>query len=409
METTPPPYPFQRPSALDPPVELRSLRTEPVVRVTLPSGDVAWMVTRYEDVRALLADDRISRNLNRPGAARISNKNKLFQDPKMDPDPPEHTRVRRLVMKALTPARVERLRPRVQQITDEIVAGMLRRRPPVDLAEALAYPLPIRVVCELLGVPVEDQARFRGWTKAFLSIGGYTAEEIEQNMAALDGYMRELIDAKRAAPADDLISALIEVRDQEDGRLGEYELHWWARLLVLVGFETTAVQIGGCVAMLLSRPDQLELVREDPGLLKGAVEELLRWKIVGSSVTMLRYATEDVTVGGVTIPAGAGVIPAADSANQDDAVFDRPEVFDVTRTENPHLTFSHGTHYCAGASLARLELETVLSTLLREIPDLRLAIPAEQLRRHDGNLLESFVEIPVTWGGPHDGDAGDVG
>ncbi|GAA2411593.1 cytochrome P450 [Actinomadura vinacea] len=409
METTPPPYPFRRPSALEQPVELRTLRDEPVVPVTLPSGDVAWMVTRHEDVRALLADDRVSRNLNRPGAARISTKSKLFQDPKMDPDPPEHTRIRRLVMKALTPSRVERLRPRVQQITDEIVAGMLRREPPVDLVEALAYPLPIRVVCELLGVPVEDQARFRGLTASFLSLGGYTTEERERNMAALDEYMRELIEAKRAAPADDLISAMIQVRDQEDGRLGEYELHWWARLLVLVGYETTAVQVGGCVAMLLSRPDQLRLVRDDPGLLKGAIEEVLRWKIVGSSVTMLRYVTEDVTVGGVTIPAGTSVIPAADSANQDASVFDRPEVFDVTRTENPHLTFSHGTHFCAGASLARLELEIVVATLLREVPDLRLAVPAEELRRHEGNLLESFVEIPVTWGGTRAGEPGGTG
>jgi nocardicin N-oxygenase len=409
METTPPPYPFRRPSALEPPVELRGLRDEPVVRVTLPSGDVAWMVTRYEDVRALLADDRISRNLNRPGAARISSKNKLFQDPRMDPDPPEHTRIRRLVMQALTPSRVERLRPRVQEITDGIVAGMLRREPPVDLVEALAYPLPIRVVCELLGVPVEDQVRFREWTGSFLSIAGRTGEDNERNMAALDGYMRELIEAKRAHPGDDLISAMIEARDRDDGRLGEYELHWWARLLVLVGYETTAVQIGGCVAMLLSRPDQLRLIKQDPGLLPGAIEEVLRWKIVGSSVTMLRYVTEDVRVGGVTIPAGASVIPAADSANQDETVFDRPEVFDVTRTENPHLTFSHGTHFCAGAALARLELETVVATLLREIPDLRLAVPAGELKRHEGNLLESFVEIPVTWGAPRTGGAGGPG
>ncbi|WP_067491907.1 cytochrome P450 [Actinomadura hibisca] len=399
METTPLPYPFRRPSALEPPAELRGLREQPVVKVVLPSGDEAWMVTRYADVRALLADDRISRNLNRPGAARISAKNKLFQDPKMDPDPPEHTRIRRLVMKALTPSRVERLRPRVQEITDRLVTAMAERRPPIDVNEALAYPLPIQVVCELLGVPVEDQERFRVWTGAFLSISGYTQDEIERNMSRLNEYMRDLIEAKRADPADDLISAMIAVTDAEDGRLSEYELHWWSRLLVLVGFETTAVQIGGCIAMLLSRPDQLDLVRKDPALLRPAVEELLRWKIVGSSVTMLRYVTEDVEVGGVTIPAGSSIIPAGDSANQDESVFEHPEVFDVTRTDNPHLTFSHGTHYCAGASLARLELEVVLSTLIRRLPDLRLAIPATDLRRNDGNLLESFREIPITWGG----------
>jgi cytochrome P450 len=397
MEPTRCPYPFRRAAPLDPPAELRELRAEPVVQVTLPSGDTAWLVTRYKDVRALLADPRLSRNLNRPGAARISKNNRLFQDPKMDPDPPEHTRIRRLVMRALTATRVERLRPRVQQITDELVDRMAERTPPVDLNETLAFPLPIRVVCELIGVPAEDQDRFRGWTQAFLSISGLTSDEIERSMTELDDYMRALIAAKRDEPGDDLISAMIAVRDQEDGRLSEYELHWWSRLLVLVGFETTAVQLGACVAMLLSRPDQLKLLRDDPGLMPAAIEELLRWKLVGSSVTMLRYATEDIEVGGVVIPAGSSVIPGADFANQDDGVFDRPEVFDITRTDNPHLTFSAGVHFCAGSSLARLELDVALSTLLRRFPGLSLAVAPHELERRADKFLENFVEIPVTW------------
>ncbi|GAA1665871.1 cytochrome P450 [Fodinicola feengrottensis] len=387
------PYPFHRPAPLEQPKELADLRAEPVVKVLLPSGDQAWMVTRYADVRALLADPRISRNLNRPGAARISKTNKLFQDPRMDPDPPEHTRIRRLVMKALTATRVERMRPRVQQIADELVADLVRQGPPADLNETLAYPLPIRVVCELLGVPVQDQQRFRVWTSSFKSISGSS----EQNRLALDNYMRELIETKRKSPADDLISAMIAARDEDDGRLSEYELHWWSRLLVLVGYETTAVQIGGAIAMMLAHPDQFALVQEDPDLMKSAVEEILRWKLVGSSVTMLRYVTEDVEVGGVTIPAGSSIIPAADSANQDESVFEHPEVFDVTRKDNIHLTFSAGTHFCAGAALGRVELEVVLATLLRELPNLRLTVPVERIRRDEKHLLESFLEIPVTW------------
>lgn len=388
------PYPFHRPAPLEQPKELAGLRSEPLVKVTLPSGDEALMVTRWADVRALLADPRVSRNLNRPGAARISKTNKLFQDPKMDPDPPEHTRIRRLVMKALTATRVEQLRPRVQQITDELVAELKRQAPPVDINEFLAYPLPIRVVCELLGVPVEDQASFREWTGSFKSISGSS----QKNMAALDAYMRDLIEAKRKAPADDLISGMIAARDEDDGRLSEYELHWWCRLLVLVGFETTAVQIAGAIAMMLAHPDQFALVRENPALMKNAVEEILRWKLVGSSVTMLRYVKEDVEIGGgVTIPAGTSIIPAADSANQDESVFDRPDVFDVTREDNTHLTFSAGIHFCAGAALGRLELEIVLATLMRELPDLRLAIPADRIRRDEQHLLESFLELPVTW------------
>lgn len=391
--TTGCPYPFHRPAPLEQPKELADLRAEPVLKVLLPSGDEAWMVTRYADVRALLADPRISRNLNRPGAARISKTNKLFQDPKMDPDPPEHTRIRRLVMKALTATRVERMRPRVQQITDELVADLVRKGPPADLNEDLAYPMPIRVVCELLGVPVEDQQSFRVWTSSFKSITGSS----EQNRLALDNYMRELIEAKRKSPADDLISAMIAARDEDDGRLSEYELHWWSRLLVLVGYETTAVQIGGAIAMMLAHPDQFALVRENPALMKNAVEEILRWKLVGSSVTMLRYVTEDVEVGGVTIPAGSSIIPAADSANQDESIFDRPDVFDVTRKDNIHLTFSAGTHFCAGAALGRVELEIVLGTLMREMPNLRLTVPIEEIRRDEKHLLESFLEIPVTW------------
>ncbi|GHH72030.1 cytochrome P450 [Streptosporangium violaceochromogenes] len=390
-------YPFRRPGPLAVPKELGALRDEPVLRVILPSGDEAYLVTRYEDVRTVLTDPRVSRNLNRPGAPRVTKNNLMFQDSRMDPDPPEHTRVRRLVMKAFTATRVERLRPRVQEITDELIDAMAAKTPPVNVSEELSFPLSIRVICDLLGVPPGDQHRFRRWTDHFLSTGKYTGEEIRGALGELNEYMAALITAKREQPADDLVSALIHVHDEDDTRLSEYELHWWCRLLLLVGYETTAGQLGLTVAKLLAEPDQLKLLRADESLLSGAVEELLRWKLMSGSLSMLRYITEAIEIGGVTIPQGAGVIPAVESANWDEEFFDRPHDLDITRERNPHLTFSAGPHFCIGAALARVELETALGTLLRRFPTLRLAIPAEELRRTEGTLIEGLVAIPIAW------------
>lgn len=392
------PYPFPRPSALEVPYELAEIRERPVVPVTLPSGDGALLVTRYADVRRLLLDERLSRNLSRPGAARIAKNNRMFQDPRIDPDPPAHTRVRRLVMRAFTPARVEALRPYIHSVVEELLTEMARHDGAADLNEALAFPLPIRVICRLLGIPEGDTALFRDWTDHFLSVSRFPPEDIKAAMADMNRYIGELIAAKRAEPGDDLVSALIQVRDQEDGRLAEYELHWWCRLLLLVGYETTATQLGGGVALLLSHPEQLALLRADHGRVPAAVEECLRWKPVGSSVSMLRYAIDDIEMDGYTIPKGAGVIPAVDSANQDATVFDRPGEFDITREgAGAHLTFSVGPHFCVGAALARTQLQIATENLLRRFPRLRLAVPAKDLRRHEGSLLEAFTKIPVTW------------
>ena len=392
------PYPFHRPAALRIPEELAEIRHEPVVPVTVPSGDRALLVTRYHDVRALLVDPRLSRNLNRPDAAQISRHNKMFQDSRIDPDPPEHTRIRRLVMKAFTPARVAELEPYIEGVVKELLDAMDEHGGPVDLNEALAFPLPIRVICHLLGVPDHDMRRLRGWTDAFLSVSKLSGPEIGQAMREMSGYIAELIETKRRQPGQDLISAMIRVRDDVDGALTEYELHWWCRLLLLVGYETTATQIGGGIAMLLSHPDQLAALRADPSLLPNAVEELLRWKLVGSSVSMLRYATDDIPLADFTIPRGSSVIPAVDSANQDETVFPDPRRFDITRPNaGAHLTFSLGPHFCIGANLARTQARIATAALLDRFPGLRLAVPAEELVRQEGALLEGFLAVPVDW------------
>ncbi|TDE55913.1 cytochrome P450 [Nonomuraea mesophila] len=380
MQSSPLRFPFAWPRAAEPPVELATLREEPVVRVTLPSGDEAFLVTRYEDIRRVLSDPRVSRNRDRPGAPRMTEqKTKVFQNPRIDRDPPEHTRMRRLMAKAFTATRVEALRPHVRQVAEELVTDLLKQSPPVDLHEAFAVPLTLQVICGLLGVPPEDQARFRG------SLG-----EAWQ-------YMGELIDGKRRDPGDDLISALIGVHDEDDGRLSAHELHVWCVILLLAGFETTATQLGSGTVLLLTHPGQLERLREDPGLIPDAVEELLRCQIAGHSLSMLRYVTDDIEVGGVTIPRGSGLIPILESANFDESVFPDPMRLDITRKNNQHLVFSAGPHFCMGAALARLELQVALEALIRNVPTLRLAVPPSALRHHDSPLDLGLREVPVAW------------
>ncbi|MEO3885646.1 cytochrome P450 [Nonomuraea sp. B5E05] len=380
MQPLPLRFPFAWPRAAEPPVELATLREEPVVRVTLPSGDEAFLVTRYEDIRRVLSDPRVSRNRDRPGAPRMTEqKTKVFQNPRIDRDPPEHTRMRRLMAKAFTATRVEALRPHVRQVAEELVTDLLKQSPPVDLHEAFAVPLTLQVICGLLGVPPEDQARFRG------SLG-----EAWQ-------YMGELIEGKRRDPGDDLISALIGVHDEDDGRLSAHELHVWCVILLLAGFETTATQLGSGTVLLLTHPDQLERLREDPGLIPDAVEELLRCQIAGHSLSMLRYVTDDIEVGGVTIPRGSGLIPILESANFDESVFPDPMRLDITRKNNQHLVFSAGPHFCMGAALARLELQVALEALIRKVPTLRLAVPPSVLRHHDSPLDLGLREVPVAW------------
>ncbi|TYB60554.1 cytochrome P450 [Nonomuraea sp. PA05] len=380
MTSSPLRFPFSWPATAEPPEELATLREEPVVRATLPSGDEAFLVTRYEDIRRVLSDPRVSRNRDRPGAARMTvQKTKVFQNPKIDRDPPEHTRMRRLMAKAFTATRVEGLRPHVRQVADDLVTDLIKREPPADLHEAYAVPLTLQVICGLLGVPPEDQARFRG------SLG-----EAWQ-------YMGELIEAKRHEPGDDLISALIGVHDENDGRLSAHELHVWCVILLLAGFETTASQLGSSVVLLLTRPEQLGLLREDPSLIPEAVEELLRCQIAGHSLSMLRYVTDDIEVGGVTIPRGSGLIPVLESAGFDESVFPDPMRLDITRENKQHLVFSAGPHFCMGAALARLELQVALDALIRRVPTLRLAVPPSALRHHDSPLDLGLREVPVAW------------
>ena len=392
-------YPFARPAPLDPSPEYAELRARcPVARVSMPSGDPAYLVVGYDDVRTVLSDPRFSREATtRPGTPRISAAPQQFKS-LLNLDPPEHTRVRKLVSREFTARRVAALRPRIQEHTDALLDEMEEAGPPVDLVSALAFPLPVAVICELLGVPFEDRKLFIGWSTAFLSQTSLPAMEILAAQAALRDYMTALVAGKRERPGEDLLSALIAVRDEDDGRLDEEELIFLGVALLVTGHETTANQIANTVYALVTRhaDDGTRGLLQDPESVERTVEELLRVYPPGDEA-MLRITLEEVRLGGTLIPAGAAVLPSIGSANRDGVQFPDPGKMDSGRGVNPHLTFGHGTHYCIGSGLARAELQIVLSSLLRRFHNLRIADPAEEISRPTGRLVHGVASLAVAW------------
>ncbi len=353
------------------PVYRRLRATGPVQRVLAPGGIPMWLVTSYADARTLLADHRLSkdhagvRELFPPGEAGP------YDSPlaahMLNSDPPAHTRLRRLVNQALTARTVSRLRPRIEHVADELLAAA-PAGPPVDLIEAYAVPLASTVICDLLGVPAADRSNFRAWSKAFVSaVPPHVVRDAERSVMA---YLTALTDAKRVTPADDLLSDLVHISGQP-GQLWPDELVRMAFLLLVAGFETTVSLIGNGVLSLLRHPGQLSLLRSDPLLLPGAIEEFLRLEGPLHVATM-RFTTEPVLVGGTQIPAGALVLISLLAANRDEARFADPHVLDITRQDPGHLAFGHGIHYCAGAPLARLEGQIAIGRLLSRFPALAL-------------------------------------
>ncbi|PPK71128.1 cytochrome P450 [Actinokineospora auranticolor] len=393
--TNPVTYPFSEPERLDPEPLFDRLRAEhPLIRVRLPYGEPAWMATRYEDVKTVLGDPRFSR-------AASAGRDEPRLRPHLNPpgsilslDPPDHTRLRRLVMKAFTVRRVEQLRPRAQEIADRLVDEMIATGPPADLVDLFALPLPITVICELLGVPFEDRVDFRVWSDAFLSTTKYTPDEVRDHTDRMMAYMAGLIAQRRETPTDDLIGALVVARDEED-RLSEDELVSLAMGLLIAGHETTASQIPNFVYVLLDHPEELAKLRADPALLPQAVEELMRFVPLGVGGGIPRYATEDVELGGVLVRAGEAVLPALTSANRDESVYPDADHLDLTRAGTGHVGFGHGPHHCLGAPLARMELQVALGTLLRRLPGLRAADAPIDWKR--GVSTRGPARFPLTW------------
>ncbi|MEV0470284.1 cytochrome P450 [Streptomyces prunicolor] len=389
-------YPFATEKLDFDPLYTALRREQPLCRVQLPYGEPAWLATRYEDVKVVLGDPRFSR------AAAVGR-----DQPRSRPypagagamislDPPEHSRLRRLVAKAFTMRRIDQLRPRVQQIADGLVDTMLAEGPPTDLVHDFGLPLPIAVMCELLGVPFEDRGDFRRWADAYLSTSKFTREQVADSRAQLREYVSGLTAERRSEPQDDLLSALVAARDAED-RLSEEELLTMAETILVAGHETTATQIPNFVYLLLTNPDQLAALRADLDLVPRAVEELLRYIPAGAGSSQPRYALEDVELGGVTVRAGEPVVVDRSSANRDETVYTDPEELDLTRKEAPHIGFGHGAHHCLGAPLARMELQVTLHTLLTRLPGLRFADSADDVVWKSGVSTRGPERMPVTW------------
>ena len=361
-----------------------------------------WLFTRWADCVAVLRDPKWSSNpehrTNRPYSgpnveefAAANVRTLLFLDP------PDHTRLRRLVSKAFTPRRIEQLRDHVEEITDELLAGV-EPGEPFDLISTLAYPLPVIVICELMGVPVEDRHLFEGWSSdATRLLDGDIDEETMQRgiVAAMYfiNYFNSLFEQRRAEPRDDLVSGLLAVEESGDV-LTEEELRSIVLLLFLAGHETTMNLIGNGLFALMQQRDQWDRLVADRSLVQSTVEELLRYD--GPVHVTARVATEDLDVDGRMFEKGTQVVTLLAAANRDPDKFPEPDRLDIGRDDNQHLTFSHGIHYCLGAALARLEGQVVFSTLAKRFPDMRLAVPAEQVEYRDHFVLRGLKALPVT-------------
>ncbi|GAA3789682.1 cytochrome P450 [Sphaerisporangium flaviroseum] len=375
---------------------LRALQAKGSVhRVRTRAGDEAWLVTDYEEVRRLLNDDRLGMAHPDPDNAARASESALFGGRPPDNYETEHAdraRFRRLLQPFFAPKRMRAFQPRVERMVTELLDGLAAGPVPADLHQALALPLPILVICELLGVPYEDRDRFRGWSQDAAALGDRQVSE--RGLAELWTYTRGLVERKRAQPADDVISGLCAA---EDDALPVDEIAMLAAMILFAGHETTVVQIGYGAVLLLTNPDQHQAVLDDPALLPSAVEECLRVANVGAGNGMPRYPRMDIEVAGVTIPAGDLILLDIGAANHDAQVFADPHRLDITRNAGAHLSFGYGAHYCIGAPLARIELQAVFSRLIPRFPAMRLAVPIEELRLRDDLLTGGFREIPVTW------------
>jgi cytochrome P450 len=370
---------------------------EPVSRVVLPSGHEAWLVSRYDDVRTVLSDPRFSRDLRYPGAPCLVEVGDFATGDNgiMNFDPPDHTRLRGLANKAFTARRIEGMRVRVEQITLGLLDEMSARQPPVDLIQEFAFPLPTAVICELLGVPFADRQHFWTWSRVIVSPMQHSMDDILAAQRDCADHMRRLIKIKRARPGDDLLTGLIEARDN-DTRLSEQELVDLATSLLLAAQETTMQLIATGVVLLMRHPDQLAALRADPALIGPAVEEILRYECPADFL-LLRVALADVELSGVRIHKGEAVVPLNSSANHDEAHFANPATFDITRTHNPHMGFGHGIHFCLGAPLARIQGQVALLALLDRFPELRLAVAPEEIVWRPPLSVRGPLAVPIAW------------
>lgn len=389
------------------------LRKEaPVYPIQGQSGRRMWIVTRYEDVQTVLKDPRFIKNVREVATGEElaaidanlqSSAFRLLNYHLLNADPPDHTRLRSLITKTFTPRRVELLRPRIEQLTDELIDAM-EGKTEVDLIDAFAFPLPIRVISELMGLPIADRHKFREWTSMIVDRAGTEAPEVNQRKGtqAFVSYLTQLVVERRNQPmssdsdeSKDLVTALIQTEEQGD-KLSEEELISMLWILILAGHETTVNLIGNGMLALFQHPDQMEKLKDNPELIKTAIEEFLRYNGPVEAAT-LRYASENLELDGQKISRGDALWAALAGADRDPSEFANSDDLDVTRTNNQHLAFGYGIHYCVGAPLARLEGQIAFRKLLERKPTIHLAVPAEQLTWRPNMILHGLQSLPVAF------------
>ncbi|WP_087882697.1 cytochrome P450 [Streptomyces alboflavus] len=402
------PLPQDRTCPYHPPAGYRPLSTQgPVNRVTLYDNTEAWLVTGHAEAQTLLTDSRLSADRQHPAFPMIAAR---FELSRREPlallgvDDPLHNKQRRMLIPTFGVKQVAAMRPRIQHIVDGLLDAVVAQGPPVELVAAFALPVPSIVICELLGVPYADHDFFEDAARRILR--GATAEESEAGRRELMDYLGDLVDRKaktadggtgRGADAtpEGVIDELVRER-LSAGSLDRDDVVRLALILLVAGHETTANMISLGTFTLLEHPDQLAALHADPDLISAAVEELLRFLSIADG--LVRVATEDIEVAGQTIRADEGVVLAASTINRDTAVYPDPDDLDVRRSARHHLAFGFGIHQCLGQNLARAELEIALRSLLARLPDLRLAVPVDEIRMKPGDTIQGLVDLPVTWG-----------
>jgi cytochrome P450 len=379
--------------------EFRRLRSsEPVCLTALPSGEPAWVITRYADVRRVLGDTDTFSNTAAGQGPMPPPRPATGDLPPPQPgyfvayDPPEHTRLRRMVSGEFSMRRLNRLRPYIESIVEEHLDAMQEAGPPADLVQAFAQPIPSSVICELLGVPYADRADFQHRSDLLFDLTTLPDRQAD-NFARMRDYMLDLAARRRARPGDDLLSMLL--REHGDD-LSDEELAGICNLLLVAGHETTTKMLALGMFLLLQHPEQLAALRDRPDLADAATEELLRYLAVVHYGVVLT-AVRDVTIGDRRIRAGDYVMCAFPSANRDEELTPDPDRLDITREPVPHLAFGYGAHHCLGAPLARMELQVCYPALLRRFPGLRLAVAPEEVRFDTHSAVYGVQSLPITW------------